>query len=79
MLSVFLRLRRVSLATGAALLSGAAMPGAALAQAGSPTTLPAVTVDAPQQQRLSAARPARRPGTATRASRPPVAPSPQTA
>ncbi|WP_441243728.1 TonB-dependent receptor domain-containing protein [Tardiphaga sp. 768_D3_N2_1] len=51
MLSVSMRLRSVLLASAAALI-----PGAVSAQSASSTSLPAVTVDAPAQQRAVAAR-----------------------
>lgn len=80
MFSVSLRLRSLWLASAAALLSSATFSDAVLAQAGSQTELPSVTVDAPQQKRAAAARPARRAlTTSTRASRQPVVPSAQTA
>ncbi|MDB5616748.1 TonB-dependent receptor [Tardiphaga sp.] len=74
MLPVSLRLRSVLLASAAALVSGAAH-----AQAGPQTVLPAVTVHAPQPKHVAAVRPARRADTASRASRRPVARSQQPA
>jgi iron complex outermembrane receptor protein len=70
MFSVSVRLRSVLLASAATLISGAAS-----AQSSPRTTLPAVTVDAPAQQRAVAARKPRQTQTAPNARAPRSAPA----
>ena len=79
MFSVSLRLRGFWLASAAALLSSASFSDAVSAQAGSQTTLPSVTIDAPQQKRAAAARGPRRAATTTQAPRRAAVPATDTA
>ena len=73
MLSVSMRLRSVLLASAAALI-----PGAVSAQSALSTSLPAVTVDAPAQQRTVASRKPRNaaPNARTARSTPAATPTP---